>query len=98
MKAALLAWCGSLDLRTVVVSGISKSHCTDGRVRHIGRSFIRMRNKPGPRIERERERGEREREREERGGRRDERERGRERERERRERERERERESTLSQ
>ena len=56
LRVALLAWSGSLDLRTAVVFGISKSHCTDGRVRHIGRSFIRMRNKPGTRIERKRER------------------------------------------
>ena len=34
-----------------VPSSANKSHCTDGRVRHIGRSLIKMQNKRCPRID-----------------------------------------------
>ena len=33
-----------------VPSSANKSHCTDGRVIHIGQSLIKMQNKRGPRI------------------------------------------------
>ena len=40
-----------LSLSVLRVPSANKSHCTDGRLRHIGGSLIKMQNKRGPRID-----------------------------------------------
>ena len=44
--------CKSLRILSVLsLSSANKSHCTDGRIRHTGRSLIKMQNKREPRID-----------------------------------------------